>query len=45
MLKMGYMKHATLDTGLQNYITKPKLGDKSGIIGALALARARNAGE
>ncbi|MDF1681202.1 ROK family protein [Ponticaulis sp.] len=41
----GYMKHAALDTGLQNYITKPKLGDKSGIIGALALARASDAGE
>jgi fructokinase len=39
----GYMKHAALDTGLKNYITKPKLGEKSGIIGALALARARNA--
>lgn len=41
----GYMKHAALDAGLQNYITKPKLGDKSGIIGALALARARNVGD
>ncbi len=41
----GYMKHAALDAGLQNYITKPKLGDKSGIIGALALARGRDAGE
>ena len=41
----GYMKHAALDAGLQNYITKPKLGDKSGIIGALALARGLDAGE
>lgn len=41
----GYMKHDALDAGLQNYITKPKLGHKSGIIGALALARGRDAGE
>ncbi len=41
----GYMKHAALDAGLQNYVTKPKLGDKSGIIGALALARAHTTGD
>lgn len=41
----GYMKHAALDVGLQNYITKPKLGDKSGVIGALAFARAHGASE
>lgn len=34
-----YMVGAPLDEGLNQYITKPRLGDASGITGALALAR------
>jgi fructokinase len=39
----GYVQHPRLDPGLEDYITAPGLGDDSGIIGALELARRASA--
>lgn len=36
----GYIKAPQLDSGLQNYIVTPGLGDEAGITGAIALGRA-----
>ena len=37
-LLSGYVEHERLDPGLETYIVSPRLGDRAGIIGALALA-------
>jgi fructokinase len=36
----GYLSSPVLDIGLERYIVPPALGDRAGILGALALARA-----
>jgi fructokinase len=39
-LLAGYLSSPVLDIGLERYIVPPALGDRAGILGALALARA-----
>ena len=35
----GYVQHPALNTGLENYIVPPRLGDNAGLCGALALSQ------
>lgn len=40
-LLAGYVRHPALEGGLDRYIVPPGLGDRSGLLGAMALARRR----
>jgi hypothetical protein len=37
----GYLDHASIGDGIADYVTLPRLGSRSGVLGGIALARTK----